>query len=928
MPSQDENKPEPLVELIELGLRAYADGGIEAVQKIIDAHPQHSTELRSSIQALAQIGFLDGSEQLPQSFGLYSIKRRIGRGGMSEVFLAFDPRMKREVALKCAHPGLALEPRAAQRFQREIEAIAKLSHPGIVPVFDVGEAHGRAFFTMEYVEGKTLSEVIKRLQENESAQTNLIREQVISQAIEADLGDSTGPLFERTYTEIVCRWMLTLTNALEHAHTAGVIHRDVTPANIIVRQSGHAQLFDFGLARLQNAPALTMQGDFTGTPYYVSPEQLAGKVSDMDARCDIYSIGVTLYELLTLKRPFEGATTAEVLSRIQSDDPVSPRAHNPKIPRDLELICLTALDRDLGRRYATMAALSADLRAFLALEPVSARPLSPAERTWRFVKRRPAFASTLALSAILFIGLPPVLLTLNATIRRERDAAIASAEQARLSSEQATKSAKLAQRVASKFEEFMLGLFETERLGSEGMPVEELVSRSVERLAPAFPVDELNATGEAVELAMLEATGRVFFKMGLFDKAQKSLGAAIARRHQQTDRDANKLVAATVHRAQALLELQEFELAHSELLKTQSSLQPRDTPAASVVNLHLMMAVMDGHLGNLDEAAEHLDQALKIPVDVDSLPAPHAANLTKNKAEIAQLVKRMELACDLFRDYVNVYVGTWSADPELIVKARRKLQTALLESDAHPAAQLQTALIHQAQERGRAWRASLAVPQPAAQIPKLTTQKARAIRTTSITTAVHNQQQSGPLLIHFQRPGFGRALALPGWTTISIDLQVYLDGGLPIWSASQARFDQELTTTGQTVMEQLTELDRESFRTRASNRRPIFILAEAGTGPFATYLAFQHPGLFKGLVLASSFPGPIKRSPAMQNAAVSGLGISVIAGESDQVAAWFQAHTFSTTSHTTSRSQALQQLAARAELIANGKSSADSETNR
>ncbi|HKB15030.1 MAG TPA: serine/threonine-protein kinase, partial [Planctomycetota bacterium] len=221
------------------------------------------------------------------------------------------------------------------------------------------------------------------------------------------------------YIETTCGLVAQVADALEHAHALGVIHRDVKPSNILVRVDGSAVLTDFGLAREEGLPSMSLTGEFAGTPYYVSPEQAMARRMRVDHRTDVYSLGVTLFELLTLRRPFEGTTTQEVLGKIVTKDPPSPRKFNPALPGDVVTIVLKAIEKDPDRRYASAAEFAADLRAFLSFKPIAAKPATPVTRALKFTRRhRTGAASAVALAlglagAALWWWLQPGFLTVT-----------------------------------------------------------------------------------------------------------------------------------------------------------------------------------------------------------------------------------------------------------------------------------------------------------------------------------------------------------------------------------------------------------------------------------------------------------------------------------------------------------------------------------
>ena len=283
--------------------------GAEGVERVCSGRPDLAERLRERLASLQRLGLL-GEERggaRPDTIGRYEIERRIGQGGMAVVYLAHDPRDGRRVALKVASTPLLAGDRGRARFEREVRAFEGLRHPNLVPILDSGEAQGRPFFTMEYVEGATLGQVIDALRRSGKSPDELTGRDV--GAVVA--APATTEVWGRSFFETVTRLVLDVAEALDHLHSHNVLHRDVKPSNVLLRPDGRAMLFDLGLAHIEDQPALTRSGDFAGTPYYVSPEQVMRGPKHLDARADVYSLGVTLFELLTLRRPFEGRTTAK-----------------------------------------------------------------------------------------------------------------------------------------------------------------------------------------------------------------------------------------------------------------------------------------------------------------------------------------------------------------------------------------------------------------------------------------------------------------------------------------------------------------------------------------------------------------------------------------------------------------------------------------
>jgi formylglycine-generating enzyme required for sulfatase activity len=312
-----------------------------------------------------------------QQLGDFRILREIGRGGMGVVYSALQLSLEREVALKVLPAHLTLQPTAVARFKREALTAARLEHPGIVKVFAVGSEGDTHYFAMERIDGQSLDRLSESLRGDAPIDLLTVRRLV---AVLADVAD-----------------------ALEHAHRAGVVHRDVKPSNVMLRLDGTPVLTDFGLAREETLPSMTASGSLAGTPYYVSPEQASGKPGLIDHRSDVFSLGVTLYEVLTHRRPFDAPTSQEVLHRILTRAPVDPRRLNPALPSDLAAIVLKALEKDREHRYQSAAEFADDLRAFLANRPVRARHLSRSARLRRWVQREPRLAAVAA-GVVLLLG--------------------------------------------------------------------------------------------------------------------------------------------------------------------------------------------------------------------------------------------------------------------------------------------------------------------------------------------------------------------------------------------------------------------------------------------------------------------------------------------------------------------------------------------
>jgi tetratricopeptide (TPR) repeat protein len=304
----------------------------------------------------------------------YEILGELGRGGMGMVYKARQAGLNRLVALKMIRAGVHANPMDLYRFQREAEAVAQLRHPNIVQIFEVGDANGIPFFSLEYVEGGSLQQQLD--------------------------GKARPP---RPTAALVA----TLARAMDFAHKQGIIHRDLKPANILLTADGAPKITDFGLAKKleESEVGQTGTGAILGTPTYMAPEQAKGKHRLIGPPADIYALGAILYDLLTGRPPFKGETIMDTLMMVQNVEPVPPTRLQPHVPRDLETICLKCLQKEPARRYGTALELAEDLDSFTNGRPIKARKVSAAERSWMWAKRRPAAAALVLVSLLALLAL-------------------------------------------------------------------------------------------------------------------------------------------------------------------------------------------------------------------------------------------------------------------------------------------------------------------------------------------------------------------------------------------------------------------------------------------------------------------------------------------------------------------------------------------
>ncbi len=391
------------------------------------------------------------SREYPEQLGEYRILREIGHGGMGVVYEAIQESLGRRVALKILPLHGRIDPVLMERFQLEARSAARLHHAGIVPVYGVGEHDGVHFYVMQYIQGHGLDLILNDLRmlregapvppspagghltddtgsvavarslmtgrfggprsdhdaasldpTSHAGQSNSHRDGANPSTATSGISSVLSQPTESGYYRAVARLGVQVAAALAHAHGEGVLHRDIKPSNLLLDVDGRVWVTDFGLAKLEGSDGPTRTRDVFGTPRYMAPERFEGW---SDRRSDIYGLGMTLYELLTLRPAFDATTRPRLYEQIIHDPPVAPRKVDPKVPRDLETIVLKAIAKEPAERYPTAEALAADLENFLADKPIVARRSGSMERAWRWCRRNKAAAGLLAASAVAALAL-------------------------------------------------------------------------------------------------------------------------------------------------------------------------------------------------------------------------------------------------------------------------------------------------------------------------------------------------------------------------------------------------------------------------------------------------------------------------------------------------------------------------------------------
>src|SRR5438552_4991404 len=304
-------------------------------------------------------------------FGDYELLEEIGRGGQGTVYRAHQKSLNRTVALKVIVPGPWTIATHLKRFRREAEAAANLDHPGILPIYEIGERDGCCYFSTKFVEGGQLDQIVGR-----------------------------APQSIRQSAELIAN----VARTVHYAHEHGILHRDIKPGNILLDKNGEPHLTDFGLARLvESESTVTRTLEVLGTPSYMAPEQAVGNNAAVGSATDVYGLGAVLYQLLTGQPPFAGGTTYETIKLLLDTEPRQPRFLNPKIDRDLSTICLNCLEKDPKRRYSSALALAEDLEHWLKHEPIQARHTGFFARGKKWVRRNPTSA-LLAASVVALVA--------------------------------------------------------------------------------------------------------------------------------------------------------------------------------------------------------------------------------------------------------------------------------------------------------------------------------------------------------------------------------------------------------------------------------------------------------------------------------------------------------------------------------------------
>jgi serine/threonine protein kinase len=620
---------DPVEALLVECMDRVARGETGAVEEACAGHPEHALEIRERMGMILRMGLLrsrgSGPEGFPERLGEFRLVRRLGGGGMGVVYHATQEPLGREVALKLIRPEHLYFPRARERFRRETEAVAKLQHPGIVAIHTVGEEQGIPFFAMEMVAGATLAEVLQAVA---GRAPESLRGRDMCAAIRARLSESgrecderDGAVFAGSWVDACAGVVEQIAIALDHAHSRKILHRDVKPSNVVVTPAGRAVLVDFGLASAESELRMTMTGSALGSLLYMAPEQVRGDFESIDARTDVYALGVTLYELLTLHVPYFGEGSESVRAAILDGRPASIRARNRTVSRDLETVCLKAMESEPPRRYASMDEFARDLSAALAGRPIQARPPSALSRAQRWVLRNRAPSAVIALTAALVVGTPLALYfqqrqharSIERALRAETQASRAAAL-ARADAERERDNARLEARDAEEVAGFLVALFgapDPFRSRGREPTARELLARGLERV-------ETKLAGQPeLQARLLERIGQSYSNLDLYSEALAPMERALALR-RELHGECDPRTARTLSQVGKLHRLQGSPKAIPLLREAQETLREvlgAATGTTIQAQAELATALIDR--GERREAIELLEDAL---AEVDGVP--------------------------------------------------------------------------------------------------------------------------------------------------------------------------------------------------------------------------------------------------------------------------------------------------------------------
>jgi serine/threonine protein kinase/tetratricopeptide (TPR) repeat protein len=579
----DRLRGDPLGALAEEFVAAIRRGEKPTVEEYAARHPEQAEEIRDlfpAMLAMERLGAEAGASAAigegapPTELGGYRILRRIGEGGMGVVYEAVRTALLSHVALKVMHPRYRADATYLRRFHNEACSAAKLHHTNIVSVFDYGEQDGVCYYVMQYIPGQGLDLVLADLRRLRAPDEPWVQDRwgdaalirTVSQGlVTGGFGVATGAPLESTqpftfdsvagepdggpaedlapqapapdvdpeppepcsnslvdqpearYYREVARVGAQVAQALAYAHQRGVVHRDIKPSNLLIDARGNVWITDFGLAKFEESGDLSVSLEVVGTLRYMSPERLEGK---SDPRCDIYSLGATLYELLTLRSAFHAGNQMALIDRIRHVPPKPLRQHDRRIPRDLETIVLKAMAKDPDDRFPNAQEMAAELGRFVEGRPIRSRRIPTSERFWRWCRRNPATAALIGVVGFLLVGgtiaSTAAALWFNRLVQSERAALL-----------EADGRAAEARVVVDFFINDMLAAASPERAQGRPPTVDDVLERADKTIADKF------SRVPRIEASIRHTLGLTYARLGQYDKARRHLARAMGLREEK-----------------------------------------------------------------------------------------------------------------------------------------------------------------------------------------------------------------------------------------------------------------------------------------------------------------------------------------------------------------------------------------------------------
>lgn len=408
MTESEHNRENMIEHAVQQFVDAQLQGNPPDIEEYVNRYPEFADQIRKRIQNLNKIeglfdclmqpdnsdfgDIIEGYNLIGQKLGDFEILKMIGQGGMGAVFLARQLSLDRQVAVKVISSVGGSQSKDIERFKRESKVLAQISHPNIVPIYEVGQEGPYSYFVMEYIQGVSLDKILRSIR---NAMPKDKASEVMHKCLETQGSiyednfseeDSKGAEIDTKYIIEISKMIVSIASALDYAHNKGILHRDIKPSNILIASDGTAKLVDFGLAKGQTQESITITGEFFGTPNYVSPEQIR-KPDSVDCRSDVFSLGATFYECLTLHAPFEGNSVNDTLTQVISREAVPPKRYCPRLSTDFNTVLLHALEKSPEDRYQTIGEFVNDIKNILEFKPITAKRPTLHQQVYRSIQR-------------------------------------------------------------------------------------------------------------------------------------------------------------------------------------------------------------------------------------------------------------------------------------------------------------------------------------------------------------------------------------------------------------------------------------------------------------------------------------------------------------------------------------------------------------